>query len=819
MGSPERVASQEVGFEGNSVVCTPKAEPGRSDEWKKILVKINEVLDDAEEKQNTEQSVKMWLGDLQNLAYDVDDLLDELETEAFRRNLMFQEPAAAQTTTTKFRRLIPSCCTNFSPQAIKFDHMMAAKIEDRTIRLQEIEKDKEKEETVKLLLRDDLRTDDGLSVIPIIGTGRIGKTTLAQLAYSDVRVHNHFDLKAWTCVSEDFDIIRVTKSILKSIASDQLVDDHDLNLLQKYNDWTNRSRLFEAGAPGSKIVFTTRNLGVAEKMGPLPAYPLKELSNDDCLSVFSPHSLGEKDFSTHPSLKEIGEKIVKKCNGLPLVAKSLGGLLRDMGNLIKLHHLNNPSTDSLEEMPQGIGKLTSLRTMCKFVVGNEIGSGLRQLKSLIHLQGTVCISRLENVKEISAAKEAQLNGKRNLKDLLLEWNNSTSNIREPETDTCVLDLLKPHQSLKKLKINGYGGTKFAIYTLSITGDSLFSRYARMGKWIPHGSGKSDEGLADLRELFLLKTVTIMFCNALESLPEVWMRDTESSLGSLQIFQCNSFTYIARIELPTSLKRLKVSNFNNLRILTEEEDINSGCNRHTSHLESLEIEDCASLASLLWKNKLSATLERLAVKRCPNLAFLSLSDNLPKALKYLSLHGFSKLESIAERLENTSLEEISIWSCENLKMLPDDLHKLQNLPRFSLGFCNNLISFPRGGLPSTKLNKVDINGSQKLEALPNGMYNLTSLQRLNLGYLPSVVSFRGDGFPPNIDSLVIRDMKICRALFEGGLYRFTSLKRLNISRGCPDVVSFPQKEIGMTLPVSKSFAYCQFPKAGTPVFSC
>lgn len=136
-------------------------------------------------------------------------------------------------------------------------------------------------------------------------------------------------------------------------------------------------------------------------------------------------------------------------------------------------------------------------------------------------------------------------------------------------------------------------------------------------------------------------------------------------------------------------------------------------------------------------------------RCPNLAFLSLGDDLPKALKYLSLHGFSKLESIAERLENTSLEEISIWSRENLKMLPEDLHKLQNLQRFSLGFCNNVVSFPRGGLPSTKLTKVDINGCQRPEALPNGIHNLTSLQRLKLGYLPSVVSFPEDGFPTTI----------------------------------------------------------------------
>ena len=45
----------------------------------------------------------------------------------------------------------------------------------------------------------------------------LGKTTLAQLAYNDDDVDSYFDLKAWACVSGDFDIIRVTKAILLSV--------------------------------------------------------------------------------------------------------------------------------------------------------------------------------------------------------------------------------------------------------------------------------------------------------------------------------------------------------------------------------------------------------------------------------------------------------------------------------------------------------------------------------------------------------------------------------------------------------------------------
>ena len=55
--------------------------------WKRMLLKIQAVLDDAEEKQVTNGLVKIWLDELEDLAYDVDDILDEFATEALRREL------------------------------------------------------------------------------------------------------------------------------------------------------------------------------------------------------------------------------------------------------------------------------------------------------------------------------------------------------------------------------------------------------------------------------------------------------------------------------------------------------------------------------------------------------------------------------------------------------------------------------------------------------------------------------------------------------------------------------------------------------------
>ena len=55
--------------------------------WKQTLLKIHAVLDDAEQKRETSKFVKIWLDEFEDLAYDVDDILDGFRTEALRREL------------------------------------------------------------------------------------------------------------------------------------------------------------------------------------------------------------------------------------------------------------------------------------------------------------------------------------------------------------------------------------------------------------------------------------------------------------------------------------------------------------------------------------------------------------------------------------------------------------------------------------------------------------------------------------------------------------------------------------------------------------
>ncbi|XP_039162990.1 putative disease resistance RPP13-like protein 1 [Eucalyptus grandis] len=354
----------------------------RLKKWEKMLIEIHEVLDDAEDRQlSGHLGVKSWLEDLRNLAYDIEDLLDEFATKSIESRFK------AESGTKKVSSLLPSCCFRLSPRAFMLDHKMRSNIEDMDDRLRDIitrkdslslrenngqrsahgpldkplptthlpepcfvSREVEKMEIIRLLITEEHdRTYADINVIPIVGMGGVGKTALAQQVYNDARVTNYFEVKAWVCVSDEFDVLAVTKRIFEATNDHSSCECKDLNWLQdklkdnlfgkkflvvlddvwneKYGKWTTLLKPLQSGAKESKIIITTRNLHVASIAGAPPKI-LKELSLDASMTLFTFHALGVRNFDRHPDLHELGQKIVEKCKGLPLAVKTLAGILR-----------------------------------------------------------------------------------------------------------------------------------------------------------------------------------------------------------------------------------------------------------------------------------------------------------------------------------------------------------------------------------------------------------------------------------------------------------------------------------------------------------
>lgn len=56
-----------------------------------------------------------------------------------------------------------------------------------------------------------------LTILPIVGPGGIGKTTLVQHIYHSQEVQKHFQVKVWICVSQNFIVSKLIEEIEKAL--------------------------------------------------------------------------------------------------------------------------------------------------------------------------------------------------------------------------------------------------------------------------------------------------------------------------------------------------------------------------------------------------------------------------------------------------------------------------------------------------------------------------------------------------------------------------------------------------------------------------
>ncbi|MFQ6642088.1 hypothetical protein Gotur_018625, partial [Gossypium turneri] len=206
----------------------------------------------------------------------------------------------------------------------------------------------EKEKIVSMILSNVSHHDD-LSVYAICGMGGLGKTTIAQLVFNDDNVAKGFDLRGWVCVSDDFDIKRLTKAIVESFGgnscgiqeldplqrclAEKLVGKRFLLVLDdvwnEYHDkWDRLKQALQCGRKGSTVIVTTRLEKVALMMATTPFYRLGCLSNDDSWSLFKQRAFGMGMNGSNANLETIGRRIVQRCGGVPLAIKAIGSMLR-----------------------------------------------------------------------------------------------------------------------------------------------------------------------------------------------------------------------------------------------------------------------------------------------------------------------------------------------------------------------------------------------------------------------------------------------------------------------------------------------------------
>ncbi|KAG6789476.1 hypothetical protein POTOM_005574 [Populus tomentosa] len=796
---------------------------------------IHAVLDDAEEKQMESHAVKLWLDQIRELAYDIEDLLDGVFTD------LKDEHRASS---SKAKSAIPGLLSSLYPGNFLLTYKIDFKIKRMTARLQEIAQKKNNLE---------LRENGSGGVLKSKSLKRLPSTSLVDLSYRSSSNEQRYLMH------------HLISDLAQSIAGETCVNSNDkqennkvfpdpektrhmsftrrtYEVLQRFKDLGKLKRLRTLialrlySSPWAAYCYLSKNV-LHEALFKLRRLRVLSLSGY-CITEL-PNSIGDLkqlrylNFS-QTKIKRLPESVSTLINLQTIKlygCRKLDKLPQGTGNLINLCHLDITDTDSLLEMPLSMGKLTGLQKLSKFIVGKKEGCGIEELRGLKNLEGRLSIMALHNVIDARHAVHANLRGKHGLDELELEWFKSDIKDKDLQHQMLVLNSLQPHTNLKELKISFYGGTEFPSWV----GHPSFSEIVHLKLsccW-------RCTVLPPLGRLPLLRDLCIQGLDAVETVgPEFYgygssikpfpslktltfedMQEWKSwsaagvdgeaeeeftSLSELTLWNCPKL----HGKFPSSLPSCVKITIAKCPILVDSDE------KLPVHSE-LKLEECVEVTpKCIFYNSSLITLKLVSMSRltCLKGQFLRSLG----ALKVLMISDFPKLTSLWQKgteLENfehpqfVSLTEIGMPSthkssklsgCGKLDLLPiHRVHMLLSLEDLCIESCPNLVSIPEAGLLSS-LRHLVLRDCKALRSLPDGMSSCP-LECLEIEECPSLKCFPGGMLPPTLKGLKIRYCTKLKSLPEGLMHNkngpgtLCQFEHLEII-GCPSLESFPDGKL-------------------------